>query len=327
MNNKTGFCFTLLFFSILIGFRGEDVGMDTHTYKEMYKWLGNDGYNGYPAEIGYAYLNIFFYRSGFGFSFFQWALTCAMMFLIGRTVWKYSPKPQYSLFVLYALFFVFYTMNVFRQMLAVSIVLYGYDFLCNKQRTRFVICVLVATLFHYASIVALGLLFIGKLELKPMLCCVVLILSILLGGFLFSDSLLVYLSGPFAVYLQGHHDGFRSGERVGLALLLAVFWSCLCICVFLFSKKSYRNDFWYKIYFLSVVINNLLIRTELGLRVVFFFSIVQIIIFPLFLTCNRLKQKWIAYGIVTFFLTVFFFVFLYNGSASVYPYHNVLFDF
>lgn len=327
MNNKTGFWFILFVFSILIGFRGENVGADTTAYMDIYESLGKNGYNGYPAEVGYAYLNLLVYRLGCEFSVFQWTLTCAMLFLIGQIVWKYSPKPQYSLFALYALFFVFYTMNVFRQMLAVSVVLYGYNFLYNKQRGWFVICVLVATLFHISSIVALGILFIDKLELKPVLYYGGVILSWLLGGFLLNDSLLVNLAGPYAGYLLNSSLGFRLEDRMEAAVLLAFFWSCLCICIFLFSEKSYRNDFWLKIYFCSVVINNLLVRMELGLRVVFFFSIVQIIVFPFFLTHNRLRQKRIAYGIVTFFLTVFFFVFLYTGSASVYPYYNVLFDF
>lgn len=326
LNNKVGFWFILLVFSILIGFRGENVGTDTAEYMNLYESIGKNGYYGYP-EVGYAYLNLLFYRLGFGFSVFQWILTCGMMFLIGRVVWKYSSKPQYSLFALYALFFVFYTMNVFRQMLAVSIVLYGYYFLCKKQCGWFVICVLLATLFHTSSIIALGILFISKLELKSVLCYGGPILSLLLGVFLLNDSLIVNIAGPYAEYLLNSDMGFRSEARMESAILLALFWSCLCFLIFLFSEKSCRNDFWFKIYFWSVVINNLLVRTELGLRIVFFFSIVQIIVFPFFLTHNRLKQKWIAYRIVTIFLTVFFFVLLYTGSASVYPYYNVLFDF
>ena len=57
-----------------------------------------------------------------------------------------------------------------------------------------------------------------------------------------------------------------------------------------------------------------------------FFSIVQIIILPMYVYNNRLKPKGFALFILLCYVGSLFFMLLFTGSVGVYPYNNVLFD-
>lgn len=323
--SKISLVLILLIFSVLIGFRGTEVGADTITYMQIYDFLGERGYEGYP-EIGYAFFNLLFYKLGFNFHFFQWGMSLIMLGFIGKVILVYSPNRGFSLFILYALFFVFYAMNVFRQMFAVSIVIFAYHLLYRGFKIKFIVCVLLATLFHSISLLALGALWLPRLRVTNKIFYSGIIFSLLLGCFVLSDSLFVRIAGPYASYLLENENGFRSDVRVMQAVLLAVFWSSLCVFIYSFIEKVYRDNYWFKIYFVAVILNNLLLRLELGLRVVFYFSIVQIILFSIFIVHNRLAPPWSAHLIVTLYLAIFFFLFLSNGSAGILPYCNILFE-
>lgn len=323
-NNKIIFYFSLSVFTILVGFRGLNVGVDTEGYYFIYEDIGTNGYHGYP-EVLYGYLNYFFYQCGFSFFLFQWGMSILTLIFISKVVRRNSPHLNFSLFVLYASFFIFYSMNVTRQLLAVAIVLYAYSLLYNGKKKLFVLWVLIAFLFHYSAIISLVAILLQKIEVNKKIFWGGLLTSIFMG-LLLDDSVLEYFLGPYAFYLESESVGLRSSARLSQAVLLSVFWSSLCMYIYSFIKKEYRNSFWFKLYLGSVLLNNMTLRMELGLRIVMYLSITQIILFPIFWENNNLKPKSISIFVILTFLTVFFLTFLLSGSAGVTPYKNVLFE-
>lgn len=320
---REGLFLVLLLFSLLIGFRGISVCIDTQSYLDIYDTIGRSGYSGYPEPL-YGYLNLWCNRLGFGFHLFQWVVSLISMSLIGRVIIRHSPNYGYSVFVLYAMFFIFYSMNIVRQALAVSLVFYGCHHLYYHRHTKFILCVALAALCHSSAAIALCLLFVHKVQLRPMLVLCGTVGALLAGEVLLNDTLLISLAGPYAHYLIDAHFGFRQGSDTFMALILALFWSVLFLFIYFFTREQYRNNFWYKIYFVAVLLNNLCARMELGIRLVLFFSISEVIVFPLFIYGSRLKTKGSRYFLVNTFLTIFFFTFLLTGSVGMLPYHNVL---
>lgn len=320
-----GWTIVILFlFSILIGFRDGEVGTDTMAYASLYEDIGMNGYTGYPEPL-FGYLNFWCYKLGLDFSVFQWGLALGMMFLIGKVVFDHSPNYGYSVFVLYALYFIFYTMNITRQMFAVSILFYGYAQLYKGYKWRFLISVVLATLCHFISIVSLIILFVDKIKLKSVFWVLISVLFSCVVGLVVSDSFFITIAGDYAGYLvNSFSSGFRDENRILLSMLLAIGWSGLFTFIYIYIDRNLRNNFWFKIYYIAVIINNLTLRMELGLRVVLLFSIVEILVFPMFLLQNRMKQRFLPIVLVNMALAIFFFIFLWNNSAGILPYRNLL---
>ena len=313
----------LLLFSILIGFRANTVGPDTDAYEQMFNSIGRKGYNGYPEPL-YGYLNFFFYKIGLSFNVMQWVMSVIMLVLFTRVIVKYSPNRNASLFFLFSLFFVFYSMNVTRQMLAVAIVLYSFSLLSLKKKWGFIVCVLIASACHLSALVAFLVLFIQNMKLEGKKIYVLLLGSFMIGTVYFNDSVLKLVAGPYAKFIAEGRLGIRNDERIVLSILLVLFWCFLCIYIYKGAQKSITTSLWFRIYVLGVLVNNVTYRLEMGLRIVFYFSIVQIIIFPMFLYENREVNRFIPWCVLLGFVGIFFFVFLYNNSVGILPYSNIL---
>lgn len=314
-----GLIFILFLFSVLIGFRDISVGVDTRQYEEIYENIGFYGYTGYPEPL-FGYINLAFSKLGFNFTMFQWALSLIILGLIGTVVKRNSSNYGYSMFVLYGCFFIFYTMNITRQMLAVAFLLYGYHDLIREKKIKFLICVLLATLCHAGAILALSVLFLRKINLNSFFVFL-LIAGTLLCGIFIAKAFIPLIAARYGAYLEaGNVNGFRDGQRLALAVVLAGWWSLLFLILFSMSPWKARNSFWFKIYFLSILVNNLLLSTELGTRVTLYFSCAQVIVFSHCLKFRKKKSMLSPAFIIGFFIMIFYFIFSYNGSTGVFPY-------
>lgn len=324
MNSKKWMYFWGVCFVLLIGLRGLSVGVDTKTYKEIYDSIYAYGYNGYPEPL-YGLSMLFFSKSGLSFLIYNVFIAIVTISLVLWTVNKTNVPRGYAIVCLYTLYFVFYSMNVSRQILALSVLCISYYWLSRNRRLRFLLLVLIATMIHYISIVAIVALVLNRIRLNVNRVFILLLSSMLLGMFLSEGvlvSMLRILGGDYVSYLVSGStsNGFRAGSRVIQAIVLCSFWSTLFVFVYRYIRKDLRNNLWIKLYFLSILVNNLVLRMELGLRVTLVFSIAQVIAIPLFLKCNVITPKYSSRFIVYTFLSVFFLTFLFTNSAGIVPY-------
>ena len=310
-NNNALYFSLVVFLSIVVGFRGIEVCPDTQTYEVIYNSVVVDKDYTYPEPL-WVLINFLVYVLGGNFHVLLWISSLITFFCISKVLIKYSPNIIFSLFLLYSLYFIFYSMNITRQMIAVSFVFYAYSKLVEGKRNLFIFYGLIAFLFHYSAIVTFLVLPFLKIQITAKRLYWGIALSLFGGLFFISEGLLSYILGPYAIYLSSSENGFRSS--ILLPLILSLFLNALC--VFIYNTS----------YILGIIANNLLMGLSLGTRVVMFFSIVQIIILPMYVYNNRLKPKGFALFILLCYVGSLFFMLLFTGSVGVYPYNNVLFD-
>ena len=320
-NNTLLMQFWLILFAFLIGFRGEDVGVDTRGYIQIYEWIHEYGYNGYPEPL-YGYINSFFAQMGMSFGISQFIMFLIAFEIYALIIRRLSLNKIFSVFMLYSMYFVFYSMNVSRQMLATSILLLAYYYFFHKRRIgTSIICVTAAAMIHISSIVSLGYLFINKINLeKKGLIILLLTISFALGAFFLNDNILSVFAGPYSRYIESNF-GIRPEIRYLQSFILSLFWSILCFIITVTSNFKLRNTPYYKLYILSILASNLMMNLELGLRVVFCFSVIQIVFFPMYIENNILPKRNMAQLIISIFYGIFFFIFLCNNSAGILPYN------
>ena len=168
---KRGNVNTLLFFSmglllLLNCLRSLETGNDTISYYslfEHYKGTSNDysvaallWMDSY-IDIGYRMINKLFLKLSDNYQLFISTIAVFMYCAVNRYIKKYSCNAVYSVFLFFLLFFHVY-LNMLRQALAISIILLGIHYLFENKKIRFIVIVLIATLFHKTAIIALLLL-------------------------------------------------------------------------------------------------------------------------------------------------------------------------
>ena len=154
---------TICVFAIPAMFR-YDVGIDYVQYVPVVKTIGSN--SNLSQALGVTYkeptLGIIFYFAAsifknirVGFSIY--ALATQVLFVL--SCWKYRKiaKPYVSIFM-YGCLYYYGTYNTFRQALAIAIIVWGLEYLLNKKYVRYLICVAVATSFHYSALISLVLL-------------------------------------------------------------------------------------------------------------------------------------------------------------------------
>lgn len=164
---KWFFCFGIVFsLSILYYVRDFSIGLDTYTYVGIIDDVFQiDSIKGvvdysilYNIEIGFVF---FVYLLGFlGVStslvFFVSALLIYINLFFALKKVKVNVVLYFSAFFSYCAFFL-WSFNILRQMIAVSFVILAVGFLLNSSKRKFILFIILATLFHYSAIV--GLLF------------------------------------------------------------------------------------------------------------------------------------------------------------------------
>lgn len=315
-----------LFASIIItiiGMRDVSVGTDTRTYIEMYKYIGSNGYEGYPEPI-WGLMNLIFARLGLDHTVFQLFVAIITIGLFTKEIIKESRAPMMSIYLLLGLYYVFYAMNVSRQILALSIVFVAYGQLERDRIIRCIILIVIATGVHYISILSIVVIWVRRLFFSRQTLILLLASSIVLG-IAFSESIMVHFLSPilgnYADYLVSKGtNGFRTSGRLYLAIVLCLFWTTLFIIILMTAKDLVRSSIWFKILFVGLIVSNLTLRLELGLRISMIFNIVQLIVYPLYVYNNKIKQRRMGFYLVIMFISAFYFLFLSNNSAGILPY-------
>lgn len=149
-------------YSALVGFRGLDVGIDTHAYVESYYLGGAEGLG--FVEPGFDMLNIQMFKLGFNanLSFFVYALLTNLFFFLALNNLS-KTKVNYTI-AAFCLYFLTYTqlINGMRQDLACAIFLYSLIYIKKGKPLIYSGLLVLGALFHVSVLLMLPFYFIRK---------------------------------------------------------------------------------------------------------------------------------------------------------------------
>ncbi len=159
---------TLGILLLLSCLRDISVGNDTSSYFDLFYYYGDLLYTSDVSsegelwrdsrESGYRTLNYLVLRFTDNYQFFLSVVACFSYFVAIRFIRKYSSNVGLSCVLFFLMFYGAYT-NLFRQVLAMSIVLLAFDWLNREKYLLFGIAVLFAAfLFHKTVLVSLLLI-------------------------------------------------------------------------------------------------------------------------------------------------------------------------
>ena len=222
---------------------------------------------------------------------------------------KNSVNIGFSIVIYLSLFYLF-SMGAIRQALAMSVCIYNYTNLRQKDWKRFVIYVLVATLIHYSAIITIVLYPVYHI-LKFKILITIGVISF------FVKQVVIYLIVNYTVY------GSYLDETVSISggRFKQLFYIFLFLSIFLIIKRKYfsqEETNLLKILFVSLLFP-LYFGTALGDRISNNLYIYYCFLFPLLLQ-NKYWYKRILYNCIFLFYFLFYIYYTSYGTGNAAPY-------
>lgn len=303
-------CFIFLF--ILSAFRATSVGTDTIGYEALFLRLKNG--TSIRQEQGWQFLNELVIFFGGSFEHLLIASTLLVLLPVFYVVRRYSLNPMLSLFLYYAFYIYLQSFNITRQTIAVSIVFLAFTFLLKKKYWQYCLIVILASTFHITALLCLPLVFVNRIPDRNWIYLALIFGSMVVSMFL--SNIILQKSASLLGY-EGYLDRFESGTQTGLYFLILNAFSVFI----LFTAKNRGTLF--KLFFIYIAVANLTARIPFGYRVIYYFTILQILYLPYFICNNKIKAKPLIFALVVLYAYLVFS--RSSGSSGIIPYINTLF--
>ena len=302
---------------IIAGFRDQSVGTDTINYLEHYSHVLN-GLSLRTEPLWTYLIKVIVY---FGGDFQTLLLVSSFLTLlpIFYVIYKKSPYPLLSIFLYVSLYYYFYSFNIIRQCIAMSFGLLSISQLIDRKKISSLLFLILAFLFHYSSIILLpAFVFIHFFKSnKNIFYYLTLALSFISGLFFGSNLLDFAQKYIYSDYIIDYQLNLL-GNSIYLLIVNTVF-----VFVTIIIKEK---DKWFHLFYMYVILLNLLSRIPFGNRFSMFYGICSIIFIPLLLKNNRLKNKQEVFLVlVSVIVMALFTLFINWGNGGILPYNNVLF--
>ncbi len=313
--SKANFIFVSFLFFLLSFLRWE-TGTDwinyTNLFNRSYYWFLETEF-----EWGYSRLNEFVKIYFDSFTVLLFIMGSILFFFQNKAILRFSPYPLISLFFLWSISFA--NTLFIRQSVSTMILFYSIRYIQEKKLSKFLLMILLATLFHRSSLIFIIAWWIYHIKIKPLYMLIFILVSVstsVLVASLF-ESLTVYLGGDIAdkitIYLED--EGSTQGVKTSLIEIIIKGFANK-ILIFLIGLhliiknkddiyiRGYFNIYWVGmfIYFSTITISIAFIRLS------FAFDMVQILILPFYFKSIKNFH----------FKNIVFFVFILYLSLRLY---------
>ncbi|QWU15125.1 EpsG family protein [Paenibacillus sophorae] len=298
--------FTQLF--IISAFRGVNIGVDTKTYISYFyniRFIDFTNLKNIPLEKGYVLLNYFLHFFSHSGMILLIVVSFITIGLIMAFIYKHSQIIWLSVYLFITLMYFYSSMNIMRQYLAISILLFGITYVRKQKFIPFLVTVILASLFHFTSIVFIIVYLFPRIKFNYKNIIFTFVLGI--GIFFFLEPILFFLIKTFPQY-SGYISYFESNKIGSILNFLMIFIVFMFSLIFLKRKKInisvdnngnfgisnenvnegaaiYTSEDKLLIYIIltAVIISLLSIRMSILGRVTDYFSIFLIIYIPNFI--------------------------------------------
>lgn len=204
-------------------------GVDIVTYKAFWQNLSPGEFWLLGTDVGYAALMSLFKINGLGFYSFLFTINIFSLLLISKAFRRYSPYIALSWFIYFALY-LGYNHTILRQGIAIALTTYSLRYILNKDRTRYLICVILSCLFHSSAVLFMPIYWLVDVFNRRKWIYILVSVSFPLI-FLDTSILIAKIGGLFGLpeglvyaYFNSQSDTFeRAGMSIGVIVKLVGF--------------------------------------------------------------------------------------------------------
>ena len=306
---------SVLFLVLLAGLRDVTIGTDTPTYYDIYRWISDN--DSTYVEPGWYFLNKLIIGVGGDFTTLLLVtsiLTFIPLIYVSNHHLEYRNK---ILFLFYSMFFYLNTFNGMRQYLAVSIGLMVFDLYRQKKVLWSLLLTALAITIHFSAVFLLLIYIVKVVNWNTTKLFVTLLMSFVIGC-VADDSFFLMFLGKYVNQFEKY--GYRGSSFIVYFLTIVMNF----LTIFVHKTKSKNIDeFWFKVFVIGIILLNLTFRLELGARLILYFTIAQIVFFPMYMAK---QSRIINFLVLIYFAMLFFRNFIGEETGGdIIPYKSVLF--
>lgn len=326
--------------AMLLGFRTVNIGTDTSYTYYPYYYLGycikGTKYDG--IEYGFYYLfKLCFYLTG-SFNGCLFIIGYITVYLYLLAIYKISTKSTSILsFVVYISLYYMFEYNIMRQALAMGIILNGLNDLMNTNTKKFVLLVIIASLFHTSALACLLILFFYYTQDLAKIYKIIIFFGVFVGLIFLSD--FISSLGTLSVFEKFSTNYSSYGNlKFSISNFIRAFKGLVfdipLLFIFLNAKNSLYDE---KNYYVSEMMlvtmvglwlcvpeNVVLMRLTYYFELAYFFCLPSVL--PAYdLDINNIKKKQflnVSAVFLVLFLRFFIFYFLL-GYDGIVPYEII----
>lgn len=299
-----------------------DVGTDYfYTYVKYFEHTGY-GWKPYKYEPLFQLLNTVLVSLQASYVWLFAISGFIILFFIFYYIFKYSPRPLYSIAVFLCSSFFFNSLNNVRQYIAIAIAIIGFS---QKRTLKAITIMLIATLFHLtASFYILLYLVTNLIVNKPIRAKKMIILSLVacvLAPIVCIVLKRIILMTPYAYFLETSQSGYSV-----MIIIVNIFIYLFALFYYDNKDKTYQKfTFLQLITVLCCICSVFLQNEEMWMRIIRMPAIFQLIFLPkIFL---REKNKGSRIIVASSLLIVYSIYTIYtvyiNGGLEVFPYQFI----
>lgn len=307
---------------LVSGFRYK-VGTDYYQYSEIYTFYGNDPINWFANEAGFDALNKILYKISTNPQFFFFMTSIFINLGVVIFIKNYSINLPMSMYFYITNFTYYLTMNGVRQYIAAVILALGFKYVLNKDFKRYLIVILIASLFHASVFIMIPLYFIGITDIKSIGNKV--FISFIAFAFVFYQPFVNIMFKILENTSYGHYQNEFANLDDGANLLRLVIWAIPIIVVALRKEKlkelfGENSSVIFNFCFYGMCFMALAYRHKYFARLTMYFDIYYLLLFPMIIRLfNKKENRILAYGMVIGYF-LYSTILLLSGEAWIYPY-------
>lgn len=319
----------LMFFS---SFRGENIGNDTKEYLSLFNSLQDVDIKYWLEryEIGYLLLNKFLSIISDNQQIIIIVTSIIILLGYSKYIYKYSNIVWLSTFLFFTLGYFGGSMNTIRQQIAIVIILKSYSYLREEKLIKFIVFVVLASLFHSISIIFIIAYPISKLEVNSKVILNGFIVTVL--GYLGFDKIfrIIVHYTKYKYYL----DSIYTNGQIRIAsiinafiIIITLIFTFYVLCMDVKNRYIFNKDKDIKLMTLlllvSASINIISFKFNLLDRVAQYFSVFMIVYIPNVISKVKDKKKVMIYIwiVIVLFLAYFSLVQIFKPEWNrIYPY-------
>lgn len=237
-------------------------------------------------------------------------------------IYKKSKYPLLSIILFIIGGFFFNSLNLVRQYISIVIILCSHSYLLDKKYFKWLLCILLAALFHKSALIGLLLFFLkDKKYFKPQYILLFSTIIIVFDNYI-KDLLVFFISlTPYSNYVNSIYA--KSDIRETIIIANFIIYFAMLILYYYKEKEGKINQidtFYMNVQSLAMILCLFSIQFNLLYRLVDYFSIFQIISIPYMIDLNKKYGAYVLIVIILLYGTSFYHLFIKNNVNEVTPY-------
>ena len=296
-----------------------NVGMDYPAYRSLYIQIAN-GITVEQFEYLYHLLNQIIAYFGGEYPWIFSITAIIFMTIVTMQVFKDSPYPALSVFLLLSTTYYFCFLNGIRSMLAYAICLYSIRYIENRQFIKFLITILIAGGFHTTGYIFIAVYFLYNMKLSNLTafaCSAIVAFCAPLLGKLINY---LMLSTKYFKFLE---SSYMDKEQGYVTLMINIL--ILIFCSLFYDKENKKEQLYFKLQIVAVWTSFLVPYVPLIGRIRWMFGLPVIILIPMSLkNITDIRLRTLVYTAIMVLYAIYMYISVaINNTNNVLPYETI----